>query len=237
MFVLDALDWLLGAIALLWARARGRRLGDGLWTWDFVRFYPLDPRPAEYRDADVARGLAGEGRYSNQIRHYYSVAEHSVLVSLAAEALAIRRGLEPGLARAAAWLGLYHDLSEAYLRDLPRPIKYSGPLRGYRRIERRVQRVGEAALVESHVGPITDEVRAIVHEVDNRILVDEVRALSRNEQMIARISGKYGPAVLEPLGIELKFYEPRHAEAAWWRRRDALAVGRTAGSTSSQVYS
>jgi len=78
---------------------------------------------------DIAHGLALTCRFSGQCLRFYSVAEHSVYVSKAVE----KFGLD-----AARW-GLLHDASEAYLTDVPSPIKPC--LVGYSEIEERIQRV------------------------------------------------------------------------------------------------
>lgn len=73
---------------------------------------PLDPPHGEINIVDIAHSLAMTCRFSGHCRKYYSVAEHSVVVSELA-------GHDEDLAR---W-GLMHDASEAYLPDVARPIK------------------------------------------------------------------------------------------------------------------
>lgn len=91
---------------------------------------PLELAAGDVCLEDVAHALANQCRYSGHTRVFYSVAEHSVRVA--------RHLLEqqqpPGLA---LW-GLLHDAAEAYLVDLPRPLKHEptfGPV--YRRAEAR----------------------------------------------------------------------------------------------------
>jgi 5'-deoxynucleotidase YfbR-like HD superfamily hydrolase len=80
------------------------------WTGKKV---PLLEMTAEHVDVlDVAHALSREPRFNGHTKgwHPYSVAQHSVYVS--------RSCSFPNK----LW-GLLHDASEAYVKDLPRPIK------------------------------------------------------------------------------------------------------------------
>lgn len=96
-------------------------------TWMLTRsgrrFDPIDPQPEMIDLLDIAHGLSNECRYSGQCRQFYSVAQHSVLVS---EIVPHEIALE----------ALLHDATEAYIKDIPRPIKALLP--DYRRLEARV---------------------------------------------------------------------------------------------------
>jgi hypothetical protein len=74
-------------------------------AFDFAR---LDPQ--DVRLEDIAHALSLQCRFNGHCREFYSVAQHSVLVSLATP---------PG---DAVW-GLLHDATEAYCGDLVRPLK------------------------------------------------------------------------------------------------------------------
>jgi 5'-deoxynucleotidase YfbR-like HD superfamily hydrolase len=71
---------------------------------------PFDPDPEAILIEDIAHALANQCRFSGHTRWHHSVAAHSILVSK----------LCPPRHRLA---GLLHDAAEAYLVDLPRPIK------------------------------------------------------------------------------------------------------------------
>jgi uncharacterized protein len=88
------------------------RTGDWIQTYTGVQFWPLDPQPEEIRIEDIAHALSMQCRFGGHCRVFYSVAEHSVRVS---------RELPAHLK---SW-GLLHDAAEAYLVDLPRPLKRS----------------------------------------------------------------------------------------------------------------
>jgi 5'-deoxynucleotidase YfbR-like HD superfamily hydrolase len=73
-----------------------------------------NPRPEDIRIEDVASGLSKVCRFGAQPLEYYSVAQHALLV----RRLVMEAGY-PQLALAA----LHHDSHEAYLCDIPTPLK------------------------------------------------------------------------------------------------------------------
>lgn len=83
-----------------------------------------DPRPESINIEDIAHALSNLCRYTGHVREFYSVAQHSILVS---------RLVPPDV----AMYGLLHDASEAYLGDVSSPLKQLLP--EYRRIESVVQ--------------------------------------------------------------------------------------------------
>ena len=98
--------------------------GRGNWmqTVSGRRYYPLDPRPEEVYIEDIASGLSKMCRYNGQCNDFYSVAEHSVLVSHC-------------VPREHALQALLHDATEAYIADIIRPVKCH--LGGYKELEER----------------------------------------------------------------------------------------------------
>lgn len=83
------------------------------------------PDPKTISIHDIANGLALSNRFAGQTPVPYSVAQHSVLCARVA----------PDELRLEA---LMHDAAEAYLPDIPRPIKYMPELAGYRKVEARI---------------------------------------------------------------------------------------------------
>ena len=77
---------------------------------------PLDVDPREVRLADIAHALAMKCRFSGHCQQFYSVAEHSVRVSIQLQ-LTYRSDIKLLL------LGLLHDAAEAYLPDIVAPLK------------------------------------------------------------------------------------------------------------------
>lgn len=82
------------------------------------------PRPATIRLEDIAHALAHTCRFGGHCRTFCSVAEHAVHVAFKL----LNQGCNDF-----ALAGLHHDDAEAYLGDVPRPLK---PLLGdaYRKL-------------------------------------------------------------------------------------------------------
>jgi hypothetical protein len=90
-----------------------------------------NPDPDKINLEDIAHALGNICRYGGHSRTFYSVAEHSVFVC----ERVCRQGWSKNLQLAA----LHHDDAEAYLGDIPRPLK---PLLGgeYARLTRKMDR-------------------------------------------------------------------------------------------------
>lgn len=91
----------------------GERRGNPIGTYTGGEFYPLDPEPSEVDLPDIANGLANTCRYAGQCQFYYSVGTHSLYVSEELADWGPRMQL----------YGLLHDAAEAYVSDVPRPLK------------------------------------------------------------------------------------------------------------------
>lgn len=122
------------------------------------QFHPLAPRLADIRLDDIAHALANICRYTGHVSEFWSVAAHCIEVSRLILA-------ETGDARLAL-CGLLHDASEAYLVDVPRPLKPHFP--GYRDREERLERTIAAAFDLPYPFP------PIVKEIDSRMIPREV---------------------------------------------------------------
>lgn len=152
------------------------------------RFWPLSPRIEDVNVFDIAHALSNKCRYSGHTAHFYSVAQHSVLVAAF---------LPPELK---LW-GLMHDAAEAYLPDVANPIKSS--IVGFQEIEDRVMRV-----VADYAGlpwPCPPEVT----DIDRRIVHDERLAL------LPRTSDVWPSDSLKPLGIRIRLLDPFAARMQW----------------------
>lgn len=132
------------------------RKGDWLQTFTGVQFWPCDPLPGEIFIEDIAHSLARQCRFGGHCNPFYSVAEHSVRASYLVD-------------KDYALWALLHDASEAYLIDIPRPVK--SHLHGYRAIED-----GLMAAVCERFG-LPREMPFPVKRADETMLVTEQRDL------------------------------------------------------------
>jgi 5'-nucleotidase len=101
-------------------------------TFKRKRFYPLTPRVEDIDIEDIAHGLSGEGRFTNQTEESYYVAQHSVMVAWLLAAWG-----EPIIVQLQ---GLLHDADEAYIPDLARPVKHQLRMGVYRVAGKRILR-------------------------------------------------------------------------------------------------
>lgn len=102
------------------------RKGKFIQVYSGGKFWPLDPKQEEVDIDDIAHALSLQCRFSGHTEFHYSVAQHSIYVSLFCNP---EHALE----------GLLHDASEAYLVDVPRPVKSEFP--NYLEIEKNIMRV------------------------------------------------------------------------------------------------
>lgn len=165
-------------------------------------FFPLDPRPSDIDIDDIAHALSNLCRYAGHTKHFYSVAQHSVLVS---------RALPDHLK---LW-GLLHDASEAYLVDIPAPLKPH--LTGYREIEARVMRA-----VCTKFG-LSLEMPKSVKRVDLAILADERDQLMTKPPRNWMLTEK-------PLGIVIDYWPPEKARAEFLREFHRLTESERAAA-------
>src|SRR4051812_26439153 len=176
---------------------------------------PFDP-DAEQLDPDaIARALANQCRFGGHSRVFYSVAQHSVLVSEIVEA----RGGDPEDVFAA----LMHDATEAYLGDMPHPIKHRSPLgAAFKAAEDHLEQA-----IRARFG-IRAGVPAI-KRADRALLATERRAFSAESWHWPELDG------IEPLDLELEAWSPAEAERAFAERFAELQERRGAGSGAERA--
>ena len=123
------------------------------------KMYFLEPTAAMIDIDDIAHSLSLQCRFSGHTSRFYSVAEHSVNVAIELA----DEGLEVQLQ------GLLHDASEAYLLDVPSPVKQF--LTGYKSMEERLMRA-----ICSKFG-VNFPMSMMVKEADHVMLKCEARNL------------------------------------------------------------
>lgn len=124
----------------------------------------FNPKPEQIDIEDIAHGLAHTCRFAGMTKRFYSVGTHSVMV-----ARMLYSNHDDALV---AMYGLLHDASEAYIGDMPRPIKVAMP--EYQQLEKTLQNAIYSALGLDAMPP---EIYKLVKEVDNQMLLTEKRQL------------------------------------------------------------
>lgn len=124
----------------------------------------FNPDPATIDIEDIAHGLSQVCRFAGHTYQFYSVAQHSVMVA----------DLVPHGMRLEA---LLHDASEAYMCDMPRPIKRNMPQ--YKEIEEVLM----AAIAKKF--KIKYPFHKEIKEADNHMLEVEHKhiIIDRNQEM------------------------------------------------------
>lgn len=159
-------------------------MSDWIQTYTGRKFYPMNPDPKDVCIEDIAHALSLLCRFGGHCIKFYSVAEHSILLS---------RHVAPEHTLQA----LLHDAAEAYICDLPRPTK--AWLLGYREAEDVVQRA-----ICKRFGVAFDLPDAVV-AADRSILMDE------RLQNMTRAPEPWSTDG-EPLDIKLEYWNPQKAE-------------------------
>lgn len=168
-------------------------------TYTGRTFKPLEPEWSDVRIEDIAHALGNQCRYSGHSRFRYSVGEHSVRVSEAIE--------EAGGSYVEQMWGLLHDASEAYLVDLPTPLKATRALGD-------PYRAAESLLMAAicHRFGLPKKQPEIVGVFDVRLLATEVRDLMHGER------DYWKKIKAEPLPGRIRPWADGVAEAEFLRR-------------------
>lgn len=167
-------------------------------TYTGRAFTPLTPRIEDIDLLDIAHALSNQCRFAGHCLRFYSVAEHSVYVS---------RIVPPELARAA----LLHDAAEAYLVDVPRPIKpYLG---GYEDLEGVVWE----AVRERFGLPILTG-WSLIKEVDDAVLAAE------RDQVMGAAPRAWAPLPPPPPGLFIAALPPAQAKTMFLERAREIGI-------------
>ena len=167
----------------------------------------LHPEKCEIDIADIAHGLSNICRFGGHTRQFYSVAQHSIEVSIELESCAkVWKESDPSI-DTDHWgmIGLLHDAAEAFIGDIPRPLKNLLP--DYKAIEQRVE------MAVFPIFGIPYPLPAAVKQVDIILLATEQRDLMpEHDDEWALISG------ISPLPFNIEPMTPCEAFGAFINR-------------------
>ena len=130
--------------------------GNFITTYSGAKFYIDECNIEDIPISDIAHALSMNCRFNGHIKDFYSVAEHSVIVS---------ELVEP---ENALW-GLLHDATEAFVPDIPRPFKHL--IGGFDAFEERLAKKIAQYFELSYPMP------ADVKYIDTNIVADEAQEL------------------------------------------------------------
>ncbi len=192
--------------------------GPWIPTYTGKRFFPLDPRPEDICIKDIAHALSHIGRFGGHTREFYSVAQHSVLVSLHVSQDWSRQGL-------------LHDAAEAYVGDVVAPLKpgtyffthshnSEGPLFYFTTVEDRIQFAISQAF---DVYGLQESTHPMVSEIDKRLCLTEANLLMADGTEGWPLADEY-----EPLGVTFDPLPPKEAETLFLARWEELTREREA---------
>ena len=159
----------------------------------------LAPEQSTFTIEDVAQGLSNICRFAGQCSRFYSVAQHSVLVS---------QHVPPEF----AFIGLMHDAAEAFIGDMTKPLKDILP--DYRALEDRIE-----AAVLGRFG-LPHKLPPEVKEIDVVMLATEQQHLMRNRDDWNYTRGR------KALDIVIPQMGPAEAKVAFLARYEVLRAGR-----------
>jgi 5'-deoxynucleotidase YfbR-like HD superfamily hydrolase len=127
-------------------------------TYTGIAFDLMEPAAGQIDILDIGHALSQIGRFGGHTQEFYSVAQHSVLVS-------------ENVPRCDALQALLHDASEAYIGDMVRPLKHSGVMQPFLEAESRL------TLAIARKFDLEYDLSPAVKLADNRALFTEQRDL------------------------------------------------------------
>lgn len=154
-------------------------------TFTGIDFDIENPTSAMFDIRDIAHSLAMKCRFSGHTKVFYSVAQHCLYCSA--------QGVEDGERLEL----LLHEIGEAYLADVPTPIKQLWS--GFKAAEDRILSTGLLKFTgsERYHDPFW------IHNVDRRMLTTEAHQLMRGDNEYyshPAFDAKAYDIVIEPLG-------------------------------------
>lgn len=180
-------------------------------TFSGKRFDFLDPRPEMFDIVDIAVALANQCRYAGHTHRHYSVAEHSLIVRRAVDIM----GCDEDTQR---W-ALMHDAAEAYVTDVPWPLKAAGLVPEIVRVEKRIMAVIAERFGMSPTEPV------VVKEVDVELLDLEADAfLARHADWPKGTPREPRPEVRKAFGTPTQYAYVHDITLAFLMRANFLGL-------------
>lgn len=138
------------------------------WIQTFTgkRFFFLNPNPDDIDIEDIAHSLSFLCRFTGHPSKFYSVAQHSLIVSAIVN--------NP---RARAW-GLMHDAFEAYIGDIASPTKRYAP------DLKLAEKVIQTTIINKYGIPYDAEIAEEVHRADLWLCYEEAKLLLPNKRVL-----------------------------------------------------
>jgi len=170
-------------------------------TFTGLEVNPLDLKPEDISIWDIAHALSMKCRFSGHCRDFYSVAEHSVYVARETYKITQNTKLPAFTSKKDILLGaLLHDAAEAYLADIPRPVKKE--IAGFDKIEEKALRT---IFQQFGISKSYKKIMEFVKNPDESLLVTEAAVLLRNPVLFEEKG-------LTPASVEIKCLGQREAE-------------------------
>lgn len=166
-----------------------RNTSPWITTYTGKKFHLLNPSVEEVDILDISHALSMLSRFNGHCKKFYSVGEHSVLVSKIID-------------QKYALHGLLHDGAESFCGDITSPLKPH--LSNYQAIENRISEV----IYEKFNCKITKESEEAVKLADNIALITEAESLfgEGKSSLFIRQQG------IEPLNVKIDPLPPRVVE-------------------------
>ncbi len=154
---------------------------------------PLKIKPEDICIEDIGHSLANLCRFNGHCKFFYSVAEHSLIMSLEAAS------------PQAALYALLHNATECYLSDIPSPIKWALP--EVEKIETNIM----GAVVRHFNLSVEPIIMSEVKRLDREMLCTEKSQLMYGEREFECCEGvkllDINLPCLSPVAAEHKFLE------------------------------
>jgi 5'-deoxynucleotidase YfbR-like HD superfamily hydrolase len=180
--------------------------GPYIQTLSGRRVNPFDASPEDIDPTDIATALSNLCRFGGHSSAFYSVAQHSAIVADLLE----RAGATPDELMAA----LLHDAAEAYLGDIPHPIKHRSELGAhFKAAEKDLEQVIERRFE-------LPDAAARIKAIDRALLATERRRFSRVAWNWPELEG------VAALDIEIEPWPPERAAREFLDRYKRIQAAR-----------